>query len=255
MAFPRSPRARQARAHLVAPTRSTRRHRAHRRRARSLADLRPVDAERPFVARSRQPIAAAPFFRRFRCRSRWPSSCPANASAASCIFAKSRAASRSVSIHLDALGASNRLWIFWTPWMRERSGEVDRARSCPSGPLVLGADLNTWHGSTNAPCASLKTCPECDAGRRAIRHGSRVCACSTTCSFAPARIGAPTTANSIAELWVRSPAADRLDRDEPCLAQPSARVLIARDRRRRRAARNAGEWSSRRRCISSWIST
>jgi hypothetical protein len=49
------------------------------------------------------------------------------------------------AIHLDALGASRRLWVFWTPWMRER-----QVRSLepllPEGALVLGADLNTWHG-------------------------------------------------------------------------------------------------------------
>ena len=58
-----------------------------------------------------------------------------------------RAASVSVgTIHLDALGSgSRRLWMFWTPWMRNvhiRS----LASHLPEGPLVVGADLNTWHG-------------------------------------------------------------------------------------------------------------
>jgi endonuclease/exonuclease/phosphatase family metal-dependent hydrolase len=48
-------------------------------------------------------------------------------------------------IHLDALGSSRRLWVFWTPWMREM--QVRAMESLlPKGPLVLGADLNTWHG-------------------------------------------------------------------------------------------------------------
>ena len=48
-------------------------------------------------------------------------------------------------IHLDALGAAKRLWAFWTPWMRElQVKSLDPL--LPEGPLVLGADLNTWHG-------------------------------------------------------------------------------------------------------------
>ena len=51
-------------------------------------------------------------------------------------------------VHLDALGGWNRLWLFWTPWMRDvqvraTAGLLDRLES---GPLVIGADLNTWHG-------------------------------------------------------------------------------------------------------------
>jgi endonuclease/exonuclease/phosphatase family metal-dependent hydrolase len=49
-------------------------------------------------------------------------------------------------IHLDALGAwSRRLGLFWTPWMREAQVRAIRAH-LPLGPLVIGADLNTWHG-------------------------------------------------------------------------------------------------------------
>jgi hypothetical protein len=48
-------------------------------------------------------------------------------------------------VHLDALGASNRLWLFGTPFMREL--QVKSLGSVlPSQTLVLGADLNTWHG-------------------------------------------------------------------------------------------------------------
>ena len=48
-------------------------------------------------------------------------------------------------VHLDALGASSRLWLFGTPFMREL--QVKSLGSVlPSQTLVLGADLNTWHG-------------------------------------------------------------------------------------------------------------
>ena len=58
-----------------------------------------------------------------------------------------KAASVSVgTIHLDALGAgSRRLWMFWTPWMRNVQTR-SMATRLPGGPLVVGADLNTWHG-------------------------------------------------------------------------------------------------------------
>jgi len=58
-----------------------------------------------------------------------------------------RAGSLSVgAVHLDALGSwQRRLRLFWTPWLRDiqiRSVEP----LLPEGPLVIGADLNTWHG-------------------------------------------------------------------------------------------------------------
>ena len=49
------------------------------------------------------------------------------------------------TIHLDALGGGRRLWLFWTPWMREEQIRSMASR-LPDGPLVVGADLNTWHG-------------------------------------------------------------------------------------------------------------
>jgi endonuclease/exonuclease/phosphatase family metal-dependent hydrolase len=49
------------------------------------------------------------------------------------------------TIHLDALGAGRRLWTFWTPWMRNVQIR-SLATRLPEGPLVIGADLNTWHG-------------------------------------------------------------------------------------------------------------
>ncbi|HKY22146.1 MAG TPA: endonuclease/exonuclease/phosphatase family protein [Vicinamibacterales bacterium] len=58
-------------------------------------------------------------------------------------------------IHLDALGGAKRLWIFFTPWLREvqvRSAEA----LLKDGPLVLGADLNTWHGIDEQAVRFLK---------------------------------------------------------------------------------------------------
>lgn len=50
-------------------------------------------------------------------------------------------------IHLDALGAPSRFWMFGTSWMREL--QVKSMESLlPAGNLVLGADLNTWHGTS-----------------------------------------------------------------------------------------------------------
>lgn len=49
------------------------------------------------------------------------------------------------AVHLDGLGAVNRLRVFWTPWMRDRQVR-SAASSLPEGVLVMGADLNTWHG-------------------------------------------------------------------------------------------------------------
>jgi endonuclease/exonuclease/phosphatase family metal-dependent hydrolase len=48
-------------------------------------------------------------------------------------------------VHLDALGGSRRLRLFWTPWMRDMQVRTT-ASILPNGPLVVGADLNTWHG-------------------------------------------------------------------------------------------------------------
>ena len=60
------------------------------------------------------------------------------------IVAKAATVSIAV-VHLDALGGRRRLLAFWTPWMRE--AQVRSAASAlPDGPLVVGGDLNTWHG-------------------------------------------------------------------------------------------------------------
>jgi endonuclease/exonuclease/phosphatase family metal-dependent hydrolase len=73
------------------------------------------------------------------------------------------------AVHLDALGGARRLRVFWTTWMREvQVGSLRQA--LPDGPLVLGADLNTWHGRDESAVRSLG---EAFAGTRVMveRHG------------------------------------------------------------------------------------
>jgi len=73
------------------------------------------------------------------------------------IVAKFAAVSVGV-IHLDALGGAKRLWGLWTPWMRE--AQV-RSLDALLGDelLVLGADLNTWHGRDERAVRVLSTPP------------------------------------------------------------------------------------------------
>ena len=66
-----------------------------------------------------------------------------------------RAAQVSVAVlHLDALGGRGRLGIFWTPWMRDMQVRSSVALF-PEGPLVIGADLNTWHGRDELAARTL----------------------------------------------------------------------------------------------------
>ena len=58
-------------------------------------------------------------------------------------------------VHLDALGAAQRLRVFWTPWMREVQVRSMIA-ALPRGPLVVGADLNTWHGRDEMAARALR---------------------------------------------------------------------------------------------------
>jgi endonuclease/exonuclease/phosphatase family metal-dependent hydrolase len=48
-------------------------------------------------------------------------------------------------VHLDTFGGAGRLRFFWTPWLRDVQIR-SIASVLPDGPLVIGADLNTWHG-------------------------------------------------------------------------------------------------------------
>jgi endonuclease/exonuclease/phosphatase family metal-dependent hydrolase len=58
-------------------------------------------------------------------------------------------------VHLDALGAPSRLWLFGTTWMRELQLQSIK-EFLPDGTLVLGADLNTWHGTSEPVVRSLE---------------------------------------------------------------------------------------------------
>jgi endonuclease/exonuclease/phosphatase family metal-dependent hydrolase len=57
-------------------------------------------------------------------------------------------------VHLDPLGSAKRLRLFWTPWMRELQARTI-ASALPAGPLVVGADLNTWHGRDEPAARTL----------------------------------------------------------------------------------------------------
>ena len=70
------------------------------------------------------------------------------------IFAKISSLSVGV-MHLDAFGGPERLWVLWTPWMRGIQERSTRPL-LPEGPLVLGADLNTWHGIDEPAHRSLQ---------------------------------------------------------------------------------------------------
>jgi endonuclease/exonuclease/phosphatase family metal-dependent hydrolase len=67
------------------------------------------------------------------------------------IIAKAATISIAV-VHLDALGGARRLRLFWTPWMRDWQVRY-AAAVLPDGPLVIGGDLNTWHGRDDSPRA------------------------------------------------------------------------------------------------------
>ena len=67
-------------------------------------------------------------------------------------------------VHLDALGGWNRLRLFWTPWMRDvQVRTTTSALPDPNGPLVVGADLNTWHGRDERAARHLARTVSCDA--------------------------------------------------------------------------------------------
>ena len=59
-------------------------------------------------------------------------------------------------VHLDAFGAPRRLWIFGTSSVRHLQVKA-MAPLMPETNLVLGADLNTWHGPREAAARFLET--------------------------------------------------------------------------------------------------
>ena len=76
------------------------------------------------------------------------------------VFVLAKAAGVSVGVlHLDALGGPGRSWIFWTPWMREVQAR-SLAPWLDDRPLVIGADLNTWHGTHEQTAKFLASLPE-----------------------------------------------------------------------------------------------
>jgi len=58
-------------------------------------------------------------------------------------------------VHLDALGSARRLWLFDAPSLRRSQAEALRT-VLPEGPLVLGADLNTWLGPDEEAARTLR---------------------------------------------------------------------------------------------------
>jgi endonuclease/exonuclease/phosphatase family metal-dependent hydrolase len=76
------------------------------------------------------------------------------------LFARvdSSAAGEEISVgvvHLDALADFHRLWLFGTPSMRALQVK-SLASAMPAGSLVVGADLNTWHGAEEPAPAFLR---------------------------------------------------------------------------------------------------
>jgi endonuclease/exonuclease/phosphatase family metal-dependent hydrolase len=58
-------------------------------------------------------------------------------------------------IHVDALNTSRRLWVFGTAEWRDRQVRALEP-VLPSGPLVVGADLNTWRGEDEPAVRHLR---------------------------------------------------------------------------------------------------
>jgi endonuclease/exonuclease/phosphatase family metal-dependent hydrolase len=73
---------------------------------------------------------------------------------------------RIATAHLDTLGAARTLWLFGAPAAREAQARALDA-ALPAGPLVLGADLNSWLGP-GEPAARrlLASFPSTPGGRR-----------------------------------------------------------------------------------------
>jgi hypothetical protein len=59
------------------------------------------------------------------------------------------------TLHLDALGSPKRLWVLRTPAMRELQVTA-LSPLLPPDDVVLGADLNTWHGDHESAARRLR---------------------------------------------------------------------------------------------------
>jgi len=95
------------------------------------------------------------------------------------IFAKLLLPSESASpvsvgnVHLDALGPPRRFWIFGSSSVRHRQVKAI-APLMPETNFVLGADLNTWHGPSEAATRFLETLFETRVSSVRDRPGIRV---------------------------------------------------------------------------------
>ena len=77
------------------------------------------------------------------------------------------------SAHLDTLGGRRSLWVFGAAAARARQAAA-LARVLPEGPMILGADLNTWMGSREPAVRRLRAAfpstPD-EPARRTFRGG------------------------------------------------------------------------------------
>jgi endonuclease/exonuclease/phosphatase family metal-dependent hydrolase len=76
-------------------------------------------------------------------------------------------------VHLDALGSPRRVWVFGTSSVRELQVKAI-APLLPATDLVLGADLNTWHGAREPAPRFLETLFRTRISMVRQRPGSRV---------------------------------------------------------------------------------
>jgi hypothetical protein len=76
-------------------------------------------------------------------------------------------------VHLDALGSPRRFWVFGTSSVRDLQVKA-LAPLLPKTDLVLGADLNTWHGTREAAPRFLDTLFATRVSILRKRPGSRV---------------------------------------------------------------------------------
>jgi endonuclease/exonuclease/phosphatase family metal-dependent hydrolase len=76
-------------------------------------------------------------------------------------------------VHLDALGSPRRVWVFGTSSVRDLQVRAI-APLLPETDLVLGADLNTWHGAREAAPRFLETIFGTRVSIIRKRPGSRV---------------------------------------------------------------------------------
>jgi hypothetical protein len=68
--------------------------------------------------------------------------------------------------HLDTMGTAKTLWVFGASSMRAAQAQALMS-AAPEGPMILGADLNSWLGPQEpAPQTLLRFFPSTPSGRR-----------------------------------------------------------------------------------------